>query len=173
MLRALLLLCLCAATHLYGQTRPDFAPEQTANLDEVCFYTQEVTGELRKVCIPTLQKEFAVGSVSINYVPSATGNPDRNTFVVDPSGKAWFIDYLGNALKIANESGKLYVIQEVLASGSTVLVTVPIPADISQLIILRSGRETSASRNDFTRSGNTLTFTVPLNQEWITIKSPL
>lgn len=103
MLRIFLLLCFSAAVSLYGQSRPDLAPEQTTSLDDVCFYTQEGTGELRKVCVGTLKNLFGVRSINIGYVPGLTGNPiaDRNTIAQDPNGDVWLLDADGKGKKLS------------------------------------------------------------------------
>ncbi len=90
-----------------------------------------------------------------------------------PSGEAHYIDYLGNLLKIENAAGRACIIQEQRVSGSTVLLTLPLPPDLSQLQITRDGIEIRAAAGDFTLDGNTLTLAVPANNDYFIIRSPL
>jgi len=146
-------------------------PELTS-LVNVCFYTRE-NGVNRKVCDQVLRSELSSSIVTVAYQPSATGNPDRNTFVKAPDGSIWFIDYLGASLKIGGQSGKAFVIQQGRVNGSSILLTVPIPPEAGQLQVVRDGQEITNAAGDFTITGNTLNLTLPVTQAWFIIRSPI
>lgn len=164
------LLVALATAGATAQVRPDQFTE-TASLDDVCFYTQE-GGLPRKVCIGTLRSDLSPTVKALSYVPSFSGNPDRTTFGVDPNGVIHYIDYLGRALVIERARGALYVRQSQTVNGTSILVTVPMPPNPSDLVVLRSGVELT-SGIDFEIAGNTISLVVPASQERFTIKSPL
>lgn len=159
------LLGFCAAT--YSQKKPNDFPEKTTavGLDEI--YSQYNDTAVR-IKFSTARKYFAPDAqmIASSTIPSTTGNTERNVILTDPNGDIWFIDWNGDAIRLDQPSG--LVEYDFQASFTGTSVTIPGLSLLPNYHVYRTGvllRKT----NDYTQSGNTLSFTVPFVGEHLRV----
>lgn len=142
----------------FSQKKPNDFPEQTtaSGLDEI--YSQYNNSAVR-IKFSTARKYFApdVKLVASSTVPSTTGNAERNAVITDPNGDIWFIDWNGDAIRIQQGGITEYDFE---ANYTGVNITIPGLSLLSRYYVYRSGILLRPG-NDYTVSGNTLSFTIP------------
>lgn len=85
-----------------AQVRPDQFPEETAPNDANFEHYTQKNGVNKKAKPSAFLPMYGakVETTPIIYVPTPTGNSqNKNSFVTDPNGDVWFIDYAGNAFQ--------------------------------------------------------------------------
>ena len=157
-----------------AQTRPDQAPLViNPDINTWEFYDQHAGHPIQRTTGTALLKNgfgATVQATPIAYTPSTTANPvnDRNKIVKTTSGEVFFIDANGNAQSLGSstESGTSESFYNRV--GATIASGYPFPATTKKYKILRGGVSLTLA-NDFTISGNIVTFIVPLEDETVQI----
>ena len=157
-----------------AQAYPDEFPLELNPTDANFEIYSQKNGTNAKTTPSLFRKSQAPRIIDVVATPSATGNAtNRMEFVRTPDGSVYYIDWAGRSLLLFAPASASATPEQLVANhtGATVTITIPI-GDPAKIRVWRSGRQLRQQFNDFTVTGNVITFTLPSTGNHLIIQTP-